>query len=110
MPLRVTRLGPHLPLRVDNGVLRLGRWQGFEYLKLKQNLSLDGVDYPVIDSEDVPTGFCEVDVKVDDNGTVLDCMMVSGHLATRVEGNKRDSVRPIPSWFMFVKSDVQGSK
>lgn len=95
-----------------------GKWQGpplsskdsahFEYLKSTlQTLSLDGVDYPIIDSEDVPTGFCEVDVKVDDNGTELECMMVSGHLATLVEGDKRDSVRPSPSWFMFVKSDVK---
>ena len=66
---------------------------------------LDGVDYPIIDSQDVPTGFCEVDVKVDDNGRELECMMVSGHLATLVEGDKKDTVRPIPSWFMFVKRE-----
>ena len=89
-----------------------GKWQGpsmngtgFEYEK--SNLSLGGVYYPIINSEDVPVGFCEVDVKVDDNGTELECMMVSGHLATLVEGDKKDSVRPIPSWFMFDKSGAK---
>ena len=78
---------------------------GFEYEK--SNLSLDGVAYPIIDSEEVPTGFCDVDVTVDDNGKLLECMMVSGHSATLVEGDKKDSVRPIPSWFMFVKSEAK---
>jgi len=59
----------------------------------------------IIDSEEVPVGFCEVDVKVDDNGTLLDCMMLSGHLATLVEGGHW----PIPSRFMFVKGGVQRS-
>jgi hypothetical protein len=92
-----------------------GEWQGpplsstngGRFRCRNSNLWLDGVEYPNIDSQDVPTGFCEVDVKVDDNGTELECMMVSGHLATLVEGNKKDSVRPNPSWFMFVKSKAE---
>ena len=66
-------------------------------------LVLDGVEYNYIGSGDVPNGFCEVDVKLDDNGEELDCIMVSGHLASRVEGPKKDTLRPLPSWFMFVK-------
>ena len=70
-------------------------------------LVLDKVSYPVIDSGDVPVGFCEVDVKLEDNGVTFPCMMVSGHLAHSVEGEKKDTIRPIPSWFMFVKGERQ---
>ena len=69
-------------------------------------LVLDEVSYPVIDRGDVPIGFCEVDVKLDDNGVTLPCMMVSGHVAYSVEGEKKDGLRPLPSWFMFVKGDL----
>ena len=72
-------------------------------------LVLDKVSYPVINSNDVPVGFCEVDVKLDDNGEMLSCMMVSGHLATSVEGGKKDRIRPLPSWFMFVKGEEKAS-
>jgi len=69
-------------------------------------LVLDNVSYPVIDSVDIPVGFGEVDVILDDNGVTFPCMMVSGHLAFSVEGEKKDTIRPIPSWFMFVKGDT----
>src|SRR5882762_455409 len=36
----------------------------------------------------LPVEFCEVDVKLDDNGVTLPCMMVSGHLADSVEDEK----------------------
>ena len=68
-----------------------------------ERLILDGTEYNFIDSRDVPYGFCDVDVKLNDNGDELECMMVSGHLASRVEGPKKDTLRPLPSWFMFVK-------
>lgn len=53
--------------------------------------------------DDVPPGCCEVDVNLDDNGEKFDCMMVSGHMAMRIEGASRDAVRSQPSWFMFIK-------
>ena len=56
---------------------------------------------------DVPTGFCEIDVKVNDNGEELECLMVSGHVASLVEGEKRDTIRPVPAWFMFVKAECE---
>ena len=96
-----------------------GKWQGplpaghaaaqnFEAERQRENgLSLDGIDYPIIDSEDVPIGFCEVDVKLNDNGEELKCMMVSGHVASLVEGEKRDTIRPVPAWFMFVKEECE---
>jgi hypothetical protein len=65
-------------------------------------LVLDKVTYPVIESGNIPVGFCEVDVKLDDNGVIFPSMMVSGHLAFSMEGEK-DTIRPLPSWFMFIK-------
>ena len=73
-------------------------------------LVLDEVFYPVIKSGDVPVGFCEIDVKLDDNGVMLPCMMVSGHLAYSVEGEKKDRIRPLPSWLMFVKGEDEEKK
>ena len=95
-----------------------GKWQGPSPSKPPRTiwllgggtlpeLVLDKVSYPVIESGDVPVGFCEVDVKLDDNGEIFPCMMVSGHLAHSVKGGKKDTVRPIPAWFMFVKGERQ---
>jgi len=70
-------------------------------------LVLDETTYPVIKSKDVPVGFCEVDVKLDDNGDIFPCMMVSGHLALSVEGAEKDGIRPLPSWFMFIKEECE---
>jgi hypothetical protein len=65
--------------------------------------------YPVINSNDVPVGFCEVDVKVNDNGEEFDCLMVSGHVAHRAEGNV-DTVCPFSAWFMFTKGEPREDK
>ncbi|KAF9553394.1 hypothetical protein CPC08DRAFT_697765 [Agrocybe pediades] len=88
-----------------------GKWQGPNLSagvraytpKGSLTLQLDGVLYGHIDSKDVPTGFCEVDVKLDDNGKTFDCMMVSGHVARLTTGDDLDTVRPMPAWFMFIK-------
>ncbi|KAF9558289.1 hypothetical protein CPC08DRAFT_562706 [Agrocybe pediades] len=70
-------------------------------------LQLDGVHYGYLDSQDVPTAFCEVDVKLDDNGEIFNCMMVSGHLARLTTGEDLDTVRPMPAWFMFIKEECE---
>ena len=71
-------------------------------------LVLDNISYPIIEIDNVPEGFCEVDVKLDDNGETFPCMMVSGHLAYSVDGEKKkDRIRPLASWFMFVKGELR---
>ncbi|KAF4618566.1 hypothetical protein D9613_009789 [Agrocybe pediades] len=91
-----------------------GQWQGptlvsknaqAHRLEGPLKLQLDGVDYGYVDRDNIPIGFCEVDVKLDDNGEIFDCVMVSGHLARLTTGDSLDTVRPMPSWFMFVKKD-----
>jgi len=66
-------------------------------------LELEGVKYGVLDTDKIPTGFCEVDVDLDDNGQHFDCMMVSGHVARKTTGENLDTVTPMPGWFMFIK-------
>ncbi|KDQ55838.1 hypothetical protein JAAARDRAFT_180698 [Jaapia argillacea MUCL 33604] len=69
------------------------------------SLILDGRPYPIIDSTESAPGFCTVDVKLDDNGELLNTTMVAGHFACRVEGDKGDTLKPEPGWFMFVKGE-----
>jgi len=66
--------------------------------------------FPIIDTDDVPRGFVEVDVKLDDNGQEFDTVMVAGHLGGRVLGTKADEgeegeekLGVAAGWFMFVK-------
>ena len=68
-------------------------------------LQLDGIFYSIIDLKKVPVAFGEVDVKLIDNGVEFDCMMVSGHVASSAEGERKDTVRPLPAWFMFIKGE-----
>jgi hypothetical protein len=91
-----------------------GQWQGnpltepvmsFGEKLLHPKLELDGIYYPSFDVIDVPMGFCEVDVKVIDNQGEADCVMVAGHMANLVEGRFKDTLRPMPAWFMYVKPD-----
>ncbi|KAF8967478.1 hypothetical protein BDZ97DRAFT_1903364 [Flammula alnicola] len=89
-----------------------GQWQGtprtapvvrFGQQHFHPRLILDDVQYPAIDTQNIPMGFCQVDVKVIDSEGESDCVMMSGHMACLVEGETGDTVRPLPSWYMFVK-------
>ncbi|KAH7910176.1 hypothetical protein BJ138DRAFT_1153517 [Hygrophoropsis aurantiaca] len=73
---------------------------------------LDGVSYPVIDTNDIPNGYAKVDVKLDDNGQEFDTVIVAGSIGSQIcsSGKSsvsstgiRDTVRPLPGWWMFVK-------
>lgn len=70
-------------------------------------LFLGDVRYPVIEFNNIPNGFCEVDVLVDDNGVEFKCMMVAGHVGFTVSGERSDTLQPSPHWFMFEKEEVE---
>ncbi|PPQ93915.1 hypothetical protein CVT25_008005, partial [Psilocybe cyanescens] len=92
-----------------------GKWQGPNISDMRNvpppgspeyyRLVLDGVQYAILDDNAIPVGFCEVDVDLNDNGEHFDCMMVSGHMAARLQGPKRDTLSPSPGWFMFIKHE-----
>ncbi|OJT14294.1 hypothetical protein TRAPUB_9154 [Trametes pubescens] len=72
--------------------------------------TLDGVPYFTIAIGSIPAGYCEVDVTLDDNGKVFDCMMVAGHVASAWSSSPNagpdafDTISPAPQRFMFVKA------
>ncbi|KDQ19405.1 hypothetical protein BOTBODRAFT_153311 [Botryobasidium botryosum FD-172 SS1] len=76
-------------------------------------LLLDGVTYATIGLHQIPPGFCEVDVILDDNDEEFKCIMVAGHVATESvstpsrRGKVPDTVRPSPHWFIFVKKEYK---
>ncbi|KAH6915722.1 hypothetical protein BKA70DRAFT_1092941 [Coprinopsis sp. MPI-PUGE-AT-0042] len=95
-----------------------GQWQGPSLDKAVKpytphgtyRLKLDDAQYDILDSNDVPTGYCEVDVELDDNGEKFDCMMVSGHMGRLTGGEKGDTLSPLPAWFMFIKEEIPESE
>lgn len=74
------------------------------------HLVLDDVPYTFINSDDIPPGYCEVDVKLDDNGKELPCVMVSGSMGSTIIGEKDDTLQPLPAWFIFVSEKVKKLK
>jgi hypothetical protein len=78
-------------------------------------VTLDGADYPVIDTESIPAGYAEVDMKLNDHGVITECAFLSGVDGRRVSDSKdtkagklsggglRDVVSPVVGWFMYEK-------
>lgn len=70
-------------------------------------LEVDGVEYFAIATGSIPAGYSEVDVIVDDNGTVIQCKMVAGHvgmtLSAKEPGGELNTLSPSTQWFMFEK-------
>ncbi|KAI8606957.1 hypothetical protein BC830DRAFT_1073399, partial [Chytriomyces sp. MP71] len=81
-----------------------GEWQGDNLsLETWNGYKIDGLQYPVIDSNDVPTGYATVDVIVDDNGVEHACVMFVGHTGFEVV-DSGVGVQPKLCWAMAVKN------
>lgn len=85
-------------------------WEASTY----PELILDGAVYHQVDSIDVPEGFSSVSVKIDDNGSKLEALMIAGSVGINVtssgekhtaEDNKigNDTFAPASGWWMFAK-------
>lgn len=81
----------------------------------RPRLTLDGTQYPIIDSDDVAAGYAEVDVMLDDHGTLIPCVIVAGLVgvgfsssrdASLSSTGKNDTVRTVVGWWMYSKVDV----
>ncbi|KAJ7282339.1 hypothetical protein C8J57DRAFT_1499329 [Mycena rebaudengoi] len=66
------------------------------------------------DQKDVPAAYAEVDVKLNDNGVMFDCIMVGGLVGTQVTTSgdlslsttgKDDVVYPLSGWWIFTKKE-----
>lgn len=85
-------------------------WEASTY----PELILDGAVYHQVDSTDVPEGFTSVPVKINDNGSELEALMIAGSVGINVtssgekhtaEDNKigNDTFAPASGWWMFAK-------
>ena len=80
-------------------------------------LFLDGLRYPMVKTAYIANGFCQVDVKLDDNGDIFKCMMVAGHVGyverddvepDAVSGVvEKNTLQPSPHWFLFIKGEAK---
>ncbi|KAF8063399.1 hypothetical protein FPV67DRAFT_1506400 [Lyophyllum atratum] len=68
-------------------------------------LTFDGVWFPRVWAP--PEGYAEVDVLVQDisTGVQSQCTMLAGHVGTTIHGDRNDTVRMAPQWFMYVKGE-----
>ncbi len=95
------------------------RWKDASWKNSRYpELILDGAAYHQIDTSDVPVGFSSVPVKIDDNGLLLDALMIAGSVGISVsssgkklaaEGDKigNDTVAPASGWWMFAKKSEE---
>jgi hypothetical protein len=58
-----------------------------------------------VDSSNIPNANVEVDVKIDDNGTAFDSVMVAGLAGYKVLGEQKDTVQPHAAWWIFTKAE-----
>ncbi|KAJ7264370.1 hypothetical protein C8J57DRAFT_1624994 [Mycena rebaudengoi] len=77
-----------------------------------KDLVLDSTPYHRVDSINVPPGYAEVDVKLNDNGELFDCTMTAGVIGMKVSSSRDielsptgrdDIVRPVSGWWIFIK-------
>ncbi|KAJ6575583.1 hypothetical protein DFH09DRAFT_1260851 [Mycena vulgaris] len=78
----------------------------------RSDLVLDGTPFHRVDRNDVPQGFATVDVKVDANGKIFDCVMTAGMIGMRVSSSNdlalssngtNDTVQPVAGWWIYVE-------
>ena len=78
--------------------------------RTSDQLVLDGVSYPKIDNQDIPIGFAEVDVELDDNGEKFDSTLVAGSVGSQIcvgTDSVRNTIRPLPGWWYVIMEEVK---
>ncbi|KAJ7124233.1 hypothetical protein C8R44DRAFT_783206 [Mycena epipterygia] len=75
-------------------------------------LVFDGTPYHRVDTTEVPPGYAEVDVSLDDNGEMFDCFMVAGMVGMHVSSSEDaalsptgqdDTLQPAAGWWICTK-------
>jgi len=84
-----------------------GKWQGdrLTYSHWSNRKKVLQLDWPCIDSNDVPPGFCTVPVLVDDNGTKYKTQMIAGSFA--VSAINGDTLMPRLDWAIAVEDGAK---
>ncbi|KAJ6573513.1 hypothetical protein DFH09DRAFT_1152020 [Mycena vulgaris] len=79
---------------------------------VSRSLVLDGTPYHHLESDSVPPAYAEVDVKLNDNGEMIDCLMLAGLVGARVSSSadrtlsasgENDTIHPVPGWWICTK-------
>ena len=81
-----------------------GKWQG-DRREVQRFREIIKIDWPVIDTQDVPSGATAVPVLIDDNGTEYEGHMIAGHFA--YDGNDT-TVQPRVDWCISVGKPKSG--
>lgn len=91
---------------------------------------VNSMAYHVVDTDSIPAGFALVPVKVDDNGTPYNTVIVAGSVGVHVTSSgdalddrkdldvcadptgepRLDSLQPVSGWWMFETDEQQGSQ
>jgi hypothetical protein len=66
---------------------------------------MDGLRYPIIDTNKIPRGYVDVEVLLVEEQKVTPCQMIAGHVGAMVSGE--NTLQPASEWFMFVKGDTK---
>ncbi|KAG9308420.1 hypothetical protein JVU11DRAFT_11908 [Chiua virens] len=75
-------------------------------------LALDGFPYPTIEIQDVPSSVVCLDVTLEDNGVVMESMLIAGSVGAQIcstektelfRNGLRDTVRPVSAWWYLTK-------
>lgn len=85
-----------------------------EWEAKRSTLKLDGVAYPLVESDEVPPGYTSVPVKVNDNGHGFMAKMVAGSIGTKYSSSKGgnpmpDTIQPESGWWMFEDKTEPGA-
>jgi hypothetical protein len=65
---------------------------------------------PMINSNQIPPGYAEVDVHLIDNGAEFETTMVAGVAGYRFAGEKRDTVMPVTGWWYYIRNSEEEIK
>ncbi|RMJ25517.1 hypothetical protein PHISP_03627 [Aspergillus sp. HF37] len=80
----------------------------------QRGCELDGVEFHLVDTKDIPSGFASVPVNVNNNGVMYDTKMVAGMVGIQATPNGQvggpavqserpclDSIQPVSGWWMY---------
>ncbi|KAJ7811056.1 hypothetical protein B0H14DRAFT_2861031 [Mycena olivaceomarginata] len=77
-----------------------------------KDLIFDSTLYHCVGTDSVPPAYAEVDVKLDDNGEKINCLMLVGMVGGRVSSSadpmlslsgQNDTIHPVPGWWICTK-------
>lgn len=78
-----------------------GKWQGSTFAVRTWNTEIES-EFPIIDMNDIPSGYQAVDVIVDDNGTVYNTLLFAGHTSYAIVHG--DTIAPKLNWAIALKT------